>query len=56
MTLGEEEAWQEAALCEAKYRNSVGKNGLLLSNELRGIEGILLQKTKEEVRVLRAMQ
>eukprot|EP00956_Cyclotella_meneghiniana_P003652 scaffold4440_cov38-Cyclotella_meneghiniana.AAC.2 len=51
LTQKEEEARQEAALWEAKYRddtNNNERNGLLLED----LRGILLQKTKEEVRVL----
>ena len=50
-TRGREEARQEAALWEAKYRDFVDKDGLWLSKDLLVM---LLQKTKEEVRVLRA--
>ena len=48
---GSRAARQEAALWEAKYLDSVGKNGLLL---LEDVLGILLQKTKVKVWVLRA--
>ena len=53
LTQNEEEARQEAALWEAKYRddtsNTNNNNEGLLLEDLRGI---LLQKTKEEVMVL----
>lgn len=50
LSTSEEEARQEAALWEAKWRDDTGNNDLLLP-ELRGA---LLQKTKDEVKELQS--